>query len=137
MDAATEDGEFGGGVTGPGVVFNVPQSEPFLRALARAVLNGDLPRAGGGRPQPEDLPDTTILLPTRRATRALQEHFLDLSGGRAMLLPRIRAIAEANEDLSLIGALMAGGDLAIEGVPRPGAATLRFEGGAAASRPGA
>ena len=90
---------------GGGVVFNVPPSEPFLRALARAVLNGDLPRAGGVAPSPEDLPEITLLLPTRRATRALLEHFLDLADGRAMLLPRIQAIAETNEDLSLISSL--------------------------------
>ncbi|MFM1816256.1 MAG: hypothetical protein RLZ98_2951, partial [Pseudomonadota bacterium] len=90
----------GGDALGLGVVFNVPSSSAFLRSLAQAVLNGDLPRAGGVAPSPDELPDVTILLPTRRAARVLQEHFLDVAGGRAMLLPRIRAIAEPNEDLS-------------------------------------
>ncbi len=83
-------------------IYTVPQGVPFLRALARAVMAGDLPRPGGAPPQ--DLSAITILLPTRRAARALQEAFLDASAGRALLLPRIKPIAEGNEDLALISA---------------------------------
>ena len=42
----------------------------------------------------------TLLLPTRRATRALQEAFLAASGGAALLLPKIRPIIGAREDLA-------------------------------------
>lgn len=83
-------------------VFNVAPGRPFLTALARAILAGDLPAPGGARPHPLDLPAMTILLPTRRAARALQAAFLDVGGGTAMLLPQIRAIAEGDEDQGLI-----------------------------------
>ncbi len=83
-------------------VLTIPQGTPFLQALARAVLAGDLPQPGGA--PPEDLSQITILLPTRRAARSLQEAFLDASAGRAALLPRIKPIAEGNEDLALISA---------------------------------
>ncbi len=47
-----------------------------------------------------------ILLPTRRAARALAEAFLQASGGRPTLLPRIAAIGAPDEaPLALAGAL--------------------------------
>ncbi len=91
--------------TASGAVFTVPSGQPFLHALAHAILNGDLPRTGGAKPQPLDLPAITILLPTRRAARGLQQAFLDISGERALLLPRIRPIAEGEEDLTLLSGL--------------------------------
>ena len=94
------------GVAGGGAstahVYTVPAGEPFLDALARAILSGDLPRRGGTAPDLLDLPAMTLLLPTRRATRALQDAFLRVSGGRSMLLPSIRPISEGDEDASLI-----------------------------------
>ncbi len=90
--------------------FTVPPGRPFLEAVARAILSGDLPVRGGQRPELLDLPSITILLPTRRATRALQEAFLKAAGEgagkgtRAMLLPAMRPIAEGDEDESLIAA---------------------------------
>ncbi|MGE3709973.1 MAG: double-strand break repair protein AddB, partial [Hyphomicrobiaceae bacterium] len=86
-------------------LFNVPPGTPFLHTLARAVLNGSLPETGGHSPSQLELSAYTILLPTRRAARALQEAFLAAAGGKAMLLPQIRPIAEGREDLSLIAAL--------------------------------
>ena len=47
-----------------------------------------------------------ILLPTRRAARALAEAFLRASGGRPLLLPRITALGALDEaPLTLAGAL--------------------------------
>ncbi len=47
-----------------------------------------------------------ILLPTRRAARALAEAFLRVSGGRPLLLPRITALGALDEaPLTLTGAL--------------------------------
>ena len=89
-------------------VFTVPPGRPFLTALAEAVLAGDLPRPGGGAPRLIDLPAWTILMPTRRAARTLQEAFLAAAGGGAMLLPAIRPIAEGQEDLGLIESAMGG-----------------------------
>jgi ATP-dependent helicase/nuclease subunit B len=83
-------------------VYTVAPGEPFLERLAAAILNGDLPAAGGRKPHALELPDITVLLPTRRATRALQEAFLRVSGAPALLLPQIRPIAEGDEELSLI-----------------------------------
>jgi ATP-dependent helicase/nuclease subunit B len=83
-------------------IFTVPPGQPFLAALAQAILRGDLPKPGGKKPDPLDLPQYTILLPTRRAARALQEAFLKAGGGKAMLLPRITPIAEGQEDLGLL-----------------------------------
>lgn len=88
-----------------GSIFTVPLGVPFLEAVASALLAGDLPRLGGGATDPLDLPEATILLPTKRAARALQDAFLKLSGARAMLLPKIRAIGAGDEDLLLIQGL--------------------------------
>ena len=86
-------------------IFTVPAGQPFLDALATAILKGDLPVAGGRAPSPIELPNITLLMPTRRATRALQEAFLRAGHGRAMLLPKIIAIAEGQEDLTLLSGI--------------------------------
>lgn len=83
-------------------LFTIPPSAPFLSTLARAILSGDLPCPGSAKPDPLTLPQTTIYLPTRRAARALREAFLAESGGSAMLLPRIHALGQADEDAALI-----------------------------------
>ncbi len=62
-----------------------------------------LPAAG--HRAPIELPNITLLMPTRRATRALQEAFLRAGRGRAMLLPKIIAIAEGQEDLTLLSGI--------------------------------
>jgi ATP-dependent helicase/nuclease subunit B len=85
-------------------LFTVPLGRPFLSALAEAILDGDLPRNGGVAPSPIALSQITVLLPTRRAARALADAFLDVTGGSAMLLPRIRPISEGQEDLELLTA---------------------------------
>ena len=88
-------------------VFTVPPGRPFLTALAEAILSGNLPDVGLAKPLPIDLPAWTILMPTRRAARTLQEAFLAISGSSAMLLPAIRPIAEGQEDLGLIESAIA------------------------------
>ncbi|MGQ0673125.1 MAG: double-strand break repair protein AddB [Hyphomicrobium sp.] len=87
---------------GRACVYTVPTGRGFLVCLARAILAGDLPAPGGRPPSPIELAGYTLLLPTRRATRAVQEAFLTASGGKAMLLPRVLPIAEGQEDLGLI-----------------------------------
>lgn len=86
----------------PKRLYTIPPSAPFLSALARAVLSGDLPLPGGDRPDPLVLPLTTIYLPTRRAARALREAFLAEAGSEALLLPRIRALGDADEEAAII-----------------------------------
>ena len=93
-----------------GAIFTVPPGRAFLDCLAEAILSGDLPRAGGLAPSPLDLAGWTLMLPTRRAARAFQDAFLRASakrtaGTQAMLLPRIKPIAEGAEDLTLLTGL--------------------------------
>jgi len=92
-------------------VYTVPPGQAFLRATASAILKGDLPVAGGPAPKALDLPEFTLLLPTRRAARAMQEAFLEAGGGTAMMLPRIRPISEGEEELTLLAGLVRGGAL--------------------------
>lgn len=95
-------------------LYTVPAGVPFLDALAAAIMSGGLPISSGAPPDPLDIPAWTLLLPTRRATRAMQDAFLRAARRRrsetsALLLPRVRPIAEALEDHSLLAELAAGG----------------------------
>ncbi|MCH8239403.1 MAG: hypothetical protein IIB62_04980 [Proteobacteria bacterium] len=79
-------------------LYTIAPSSPFLETLARAILEGDLPIKGGPPPEKLELSRWTILLPTRRAARALAETFLKISGESALLLPRIRPLGDVDED---------------------------------------
>ena len=79
-------------------VFTIPADVPFLPALARAILAGGFPQPDMPPPQPLELADWTVLLPTRRAVRALTAAFLTAGGGRALILPRIRPLGDVDED---------------------------------------
>lgn len=79
-------------------LFTISPDRPFLETLARAVLKG-FPLAGGLAPGPLDLARWTILLPTRRAVRELEDIFFQLAGGGTVLLPRLRPIGDIDEDL--------------------------------------
>jgi ATP-dependent helicase/nuclease subunit B len=77
----------------------VAPESPFLDSLADAWLAD----AGG---DPLAAADGLILLPTRRAARALAEAFLRRAEGRSLLLPRIAAFGALDEvPLALAGAL--------------------------------
>ena len=82
-------------------VYTVPPGRPFLTELASALLSGSLPLPGGPRPGPMQLADTTLLLPTRRATEALQEAFRTAADGRALLLPKIKPLIGSGEEPTL------------------------------------
>lgn len=97
-------------------VYTIPPDIPFLDMLARAVLGGDLPVMGGKAPDRLALSRWTILLPTRRAARALGEAFLRTGDGEAMVLPRIRALGDVDEDA-----------LSLEALPEPGGGNLAFD----------
>ena len=79
-------------------LFTIAPDKPFLEVLAQAVLNG-FPRADGQAPGKLDLARWTILLPTRRAVRELEDIFFRLTGGSGVLLPRIRPLGDIDEDL--------------------------------------
>ena len=83
-------------------LYTIPPSAPFLTTLARAVLDGALPSPGGPKPDPLTLPLITLYLPTRRAARALREAFLAEAKGDALLLPRIRALGDPDEEAAII-----------------------------------
>ena len=68
-------------------LFAISPAAPFLETLAAGLL-ARLPSDA-----PEALARATLLLPTRRAARGLREAFLRAAGGRALLLPRMRALA--------------------------------------------
>ena len=82
-------------------VYTVPPHEPFVDALAGGILSG---RAVPLDPSdPLALSRLTILLPTRRACRALGLAFLRAAPGKALLLPRIRPLGDIDEDETSIG----------------------------------
>lgn len=74
-------------------VFTIPPALSFLDCLAHTLLSAlDRPDA------PFALSDAIILLPTKRAARALGQAFLDARGGAATLLPRIRTLGDIDPD---------------------------------------
>jgi hypothetical protein len=79
-------------------LFTIAPDRPFLEDLARAVLAG-FPCADPKPPGPFDLGGWTILLPTRRAVREIEDIFFRLKGSSGVLLPRIRPIGDIDEDL--------------------------------------
>ena len=80
-------------------VFTIAPDRPFLDVLARAILEHGFPSRGPCAPDAFALARWTILVPTRRAARALEETFLGLTGGKGLMLPRIRPIGDIDEDL--------------------------------------
>jgi ATP-dependent helicase/nuclease subunit B len=77
-----------GSFTGPSARwFNIPAHRPFLEDLARGLID-----ALG-----EALAEAVVLLPSRRSAGLLAEAFVRASGGRALLLPQIRALGDLEE----------------------------------------
>ncbi len=74
-----------------GRVVTIPPGLPFADTLAGYLLK----QTGG---DPLALAAITVLLPTRRSCRAVVEAFLRLSGGRPLLLPRLRPLDAVDED---------------------------------------
>jgi ATP-dependent helicase/nuclease subunit B len=83
-------------------LYTIPQTKNFLHHLAKAVLAGDLPLSGGTAPDPLALTKYEILLPSRRACRALSECFVELASSSSLLLPRIRPLGDVDEILALV-----------------------------------
>jgi ATP-dependent helicase/nuclease subunit B len=79
-------------------LFTIPPSQDFLAVLARAIVDGGLVPGLIPRADPLALADLTIYLPTRRAARRLREALLDALGTGGAILPRIRALGEADDD---------------------------------------
>src|SRR6476660_3663024 len=79
-------------------VFSVPVSAPFLRTVIAALVDGRLVDGFEARAHPEILAQATLYLPTRRAGRMAREIFLDGLKVDAVLLPRIIALGDIDED---------------------------------------
>src|SRR5712671_3113012 len=79
-------------------VFSVPVSAPFLRSVIAALVDGRLVDGFETRAHPENLARATLYLPTRRAGRMAREIFLDQLNADAVLLPRIVALGDIDED---------------------------------------
>ena len=81
---------------GAPTVYTVPPYASFVDALAGGILSG---RAVPLDPSdPLALSRLTILLPTRRACRALQDAFLRRVPSRALLSPSIRSLDDTDEE---------------------------------------
>lgn len=76
--------------TRPPAVFTIDAGFPFSDALADGLLT----RFGAG----PDLARVTLLVPTRRAVRAMRDAFLRQTDGVPLLLPVIRPIGDVDED---------------------------------------
>lgn len=72
-------------------IFTIPIDRPFLSDLIQGIFN----RFGE---KPSDLKDLTIVLPTRRACRALKEAFFDEAPHQSMILPRILVLGDLSND---------------------------------------
>src|SRR6201986_2349404 len=79
-------------------VFSVPVSVPFLRSVIAALVDGRRVDGFEARADPERLAQATLYLPTRRAGRMAREIFLDEMQTDAVVLPRIVARGDIDED---------------------------------------
>ncbi len=101
-------------------VFSIEAGRPFLPILVSALLDGVLvPDFRFDGSDPTLLADVTVMVPTRRAGRALRDAFLaEIAArgfGRAALLPDIRPFGDVEED----GDGLAEGEVDLEPVIAP------------------
>lgn len=79
-------------------VYTIASDAPFLDILAKAILRG-FPYTDQVHGKVPSLAAWTILVPTRRAARELQEKLLIASGKPALVLPDIRPIGDLDENV--------------------------------------
>jgi len=85
-------------------IYTVAPSQCFADALALGLMR----RAGDDKAK---LASTIILLPNRRAVRALSDAFLRLNDGRAMLMPAMRPLGDIDEgEVSALSGTLVGED---------------------------
>jgi ATP-dependent helicase/nuclease subunit B len=83
-------------------VLSVPVSVPFLRTVIAALIDGRLVNGFEARNNPARLAEATLYLPTQRAMRLAREIFLDELNTDAVVLPRIVALGDIDEDELLL-----------------------------------
>ena len=76
-------------------LYTIPPDAAFVDALAVGLMQQ-------AEHDPIKLATMRVLLPTRRATQALRDAFLRLSGGTPMLLPVMQPIGDVDEDELLL-----------------------------------
>lgn len=72
-------------------IHTIPAGLPFAKSLAAHIW-------AEHHETPETLPQTRILLPTRRACRTVREAFLSITGGAPLLLPQLLPLGDVEED---------------------------------------
>ena len=87
-------------------VFNIPSGYSFLEQLATTLLSD--PGLSGLFDAKTRLQDYTILLPTRRAVRNLQNLLLQKSGTDALLMPEIRPLGDVDPEEMIFAEAEAG-----------------------------
>ena len=85
----------------PARVFNIPAEIPFADALVNGLLSGEVVDLDAE--DPLALAGITLLMPTRRACRAVHDAFLRASEHQATLLPRIRPLGDIDDDEAGLG----------------------------------
>jgi ATP-dependent helicase/nuclease subunit B len=95
--------------------FSIPAHRSFLDDLAAGLV--------AALPEPERLAEAVVLVPTRRGARFLAEAFVGAAGGKATLLPQIRAIGDLDEGEPPFEP----GDLSLDIPPAVDPRTRRFE----------
>ncbi len=82
-------------------LFTIPAGKPFARTLAQWVLE----KFGE---EPHQLARVLLLLPSRRACLSQREAFLQVTGGKPLLLPRMQPLGDVDEDMLLSAPLPTG-----------------------------
>ena len=72
-------------------IYTIPPGISFVKTLAAGLLQETAH-------EPEKLASYLIMLPTRRACRALQEAFLQETDGKPLLLPRLQPLGDIDEE---------------------------------------
>ncbi len=76
-----------------GDIVSIAADQPFAAALAKGLLERFGAR-GLGR--------LRLLLPSRRACSVMQDAFLEATAGGSLLLPRLRAVADIDDELDVL-----------------------------------
>ena len=80
-------------------VFSIPAGSRFLDVLVEALMEGKIVPGFIPRENSLLLPTATIYVPNRRTARALGLAFLDADGPKARLLPSIKTLGDADDDV--------------------------------------
>src|SRR5205085_7423836 len=104
----------------------IPASQPFLRTLVEALVDGRLVAGFSARENPERLATATLYLPTQRAVREVRRVFLEVLAKDAAILPRIVALGDIDEDELIFAEAAAGAEESLRVPPAIGGMTRRL-----------